>query len=456
MTDPIPICFMIMPFGKKKTDPGQASAPTEVDFDALWDKAIYPAIKDIGFRPVRADKDLGSMIIKDMLERLVLSDLVLAEVSIANANVYYEVGVRHAAKEKGCVMIGAEWAKPLFDLGQMRRVPYALTDGTVPDDQAAAIRATLSRQLNDYVNSKTPVYELEGYPNLKPDRASVFASFVDDLANFQQAIRAVRLTPGSDSKAKAIALAARFPVGNPLIPSIALELMYLLRDCAGWKEMGEFVDRLPKGIQDLDVVREQRALATANLGDPISAIAALLQLIATNGDTSERRGLLGGRYKDLYKQSKLLKDLSSAIEQYDKGMYLDLNDYYPSSNLPRLLKLRNRKGDAERARVVSSIVVAACERAKRKNSTDPWLRQTLLGAAFDAGDADEAENLLDQVKDEGPVGWQLEASVEDLKLSADQCLDSAGNARLRAVLDQLIDLLPPEKRPDWSRPAPPA
>jgi hypothetical protein len=40
--------------------------------------------------------------------------------------------------------------------------------------------------------------------------------------------------------------------------------------------------------------------------------------------------------------------LNKSIQSYERGMELDLNDYYCSSNLPRLYRQRNRKGDDER------------------------------------------------------------------------------------------------------------
>src|SRR2546421_1848774 len=133
-----PICFMIMPYRTKpvadRHDPG---IPAEVDFDRLWEAALKPAIEAMGYEPVRADQDLGALIIQEMIERLAISDLVIADVTIANANVYYEIGIRHAAKQQGCVMIAADWAKPLFDIDQMRQLRYTLP-ATVIDDAAAA------------------------------------------------------------------------------------------------------------------------------------------------------------------------------------------------------------------------------------------------------------------------------------------------------------------------------
>lgn len=51
--------------------------------------------------------------------------------TIPNGNVYYEVGVRHAAKKTGCVLLAADWSKQLFDVAQMRTVRYPLSDGNV-------------------------------------------------------------------------------------------------------------------------------------------------------------------------------------------------------------------------------------------------------------------------------------------------------------------------------------
>jgi len=114
---PRPICFMIMPYGIKPSQrPDSATAPDQIDFNRLWTSAFEPAIRQLGYDPVRADQDLGAAIIKEMIERLAISDLVIADVTTPNGNVYYEVGVRHAAKPTDCVMVAADWTRPLFDI----------------------------------------------------------------------------------------------------------------------------------------------------------------------------------------------------------------------------------------------------------------------------------------------------------------------------------------------------
>ena len=89
-------------------------------------------------------------------------------------------------------------------------------------------------------------------------------------------------------------------------------------------------------------------------GNHFQAIAELDTLIKTLGPTPERLGLMGGRYKRLVKATSSAAEkrhaLASAIESYERGMQLDLNLYYCSSNLPRLYRARSRVGDEEQRR----------------------------------------------------------------------------------------------------------
>jgi hypothetical protein len=123
-------------------------------------------------------------------------------------------------------------------------------------------------------------------------------------------------------------------------------------------------------------------------------------------------------------------------------MRLDLNDYYPSSNLARLYRSRKRKGDDDKARISAAVTVTACERARLRNSNDEWLNPTLLGAAFDAGDADKAQQFADEVAAQGPAAWKLESVIDDCKVSAQLC-DEPRRTELNAILQQLEGILHP-------------
>ena len=163
---PKPICFMIMPYGRKPTQvEPSSSAPGEIDFNALWDRAFAPTIQALGYEPVRADQDTGALIITQMIERLYFADLVLADMTIPNGNVYYEVGVRHAAKDKGCVLLAADWSKQLFDVAQMRTIRYPLKEGTIADATAKAVSDAIRAPIDALSRGDSPVFaSIKGYP----------------------------------------------------------------------------------------------------------------------------------------------------------------------------------------------------------------------------------------------------------------------------------------------------
>ena len=195
---------------------------------------------------------------------------------------------------------------------------------------------------------------LDGYPAaVKAERASVMRRFLDELAQFQTAARAVRLAPKPAQREQALALQQQYGSRPPIVPAVALEILFVLRDYADWQDTLVYIAGLPESLARLPVVIEQRCLAQSKTGDHRTAIAALEELVATMGPSSERMGLIGGRYKklaaDVTDAGEKRRFLSAAIKAYDNGMQLDLNDYYPSSNLPRLYRQRGSRGDDERA-----------------------------------------------------------------------------------------------------------
>lgn len=421
---PRPICFMIMPYGVKPAHrPNDVAGPDQIDFNRLWTAAFEPAIRQLGYDPVRADQDLGAAIIKEMIERLAISDLVIADVTTPNGNVYYEVGVRHAAKPTDCVMVAADWTRPLFDINQMRQVRYPLPVESIDDATAEQIRRIFVEGVPKLARGQSPVFEfLPGYPNTDPGRASTFRKTLEELSAFQAEVLEARSLPSPACSTKALELRDRFYSGGPVQAVVALELLYLMRDCTDWKTTLQFLDSLPAEMQEQSLIKEQRALAQSKDGNHHAAIGALRSLIAVAGDSSERRGLLGGRYKKLYasEQDAMRKAdyLDQAIAEYEAGMRLDLNDYYPSSNLARLYRARGEEGDEQNARVSAAVTAVACERARAKGGKDVWLNPTLLGAAFDAGDVARARKLAKEVRREGAAAWQLEATLDDLERAA--------------------------------------
>lgn len=437
-----------MPYGTKDSQAASTSTPARIDFDALWLKAFEPVLRNLGYEPIRADQDLGALIIHEMLERLYFSDLVVADMTTPNGNVYYELGVRHACRRTGCILISADWAKPLFDVAQMRRVTYALPEGTITDATAQTIHTMLQDRLPALIDGESPMYQvLSGFPsNVDASRASSMRTTLTELSNFQAKVSAVRQAPKEQQKVRALTLCDEQPAGPAIPASVAFEIVYLLRDCAGWPEMLAYLDACPATIRDLALMREQRCLAISKSGNHLDAIGALEELIQLQGDSSERQGLLGGRYKKLFSSASNVVDkaryLNRAIQHYEHGMKLDLNDYYPSCNLPSLYRIRGQEGDEEAAQAAATVTRLACERAEERGSADEWLKPTRLGAAFGSGDISAATKLLIDIERSGNLAtWKLETTIVDLERDVERIKIPDLQAAFKKLLARLKALI---------------
>ncbi|MCB1744682.1 MAG: hypothetical protein KDK91_30230 [Gammaproteobacteria bacterium] len=450
-----PVAVMVMPFRKRTVTGALDGAPAHIDFDALWDKAFAPALDELGYLPVRADTELGSVIVKDMFERLALAELVIADLSLPNGNVYYEVGLRHAFRQSHCVLVAAEWSRQLFDVDQIRTERYALHDGDVPDEEAARIRDWLRAAVTVKKDSPSPFHELVK----DKSQSTVFRDQLERLNQFQTRVRAIRLRKDRSAQAQAVRELLRSHTGAALqLPEVAAELVTLVRDGLGWAALVDYVQDLPETLRGSDFTREQVLLAQAELGDPELAIEGLKSLIELRGDSAERQGLLGGRYKRLWRQSRdarlasaqasadalpgleELAHLDSAIEHYTRGAQLDLNGYFCACNLPELLRARGRPGDLEEAAYQDQHTVRACRRAIERGEDDGWARRTLLGAAFRARELAQVQALALEVARQGPAAWQLETTLADINQSIAGVDDPALRQQLGAVRDQLAAL----------------
>src|SRR5580698_9642374 len=136
------VCFVLMPFGVKADASGRS-----IDFDCIYETIFKPAVNTTGLLPVRADEEQAQGFIhKLMYERLLLSEYAVADLTILNPNVYYELGIRHATREQTTVLTLAEGSPLPFDLGPVRALPYKVRKNGRPAD-AAASRAALAQRL---------------------------------------------------------------------------------------------------------------------------------------------------------------------------------------------------------------------------------------------------------------------------------------------------------------------
>ena len=448
---PRPFCFMVMPFGKRATGSKHPEAPDEIDFDALWDRALRPALGRLGYAAIRGDdRSLSANILRDVVECVALSDLVVADITATNANVFYELGLRHAVPENPkCVMLATDWAQPPFDVQGIRQVRYPLPKGALGDAHYAAIADTLVKGIPVAEGFDSPMSLVAGYPNAKRSGARSFEKRMLELEEFQAEVRKVRLAPKDERKAAAQALLARFTAGvgerHAHAPSVVREIVAIARDQIGWREMLQLIEQLSPPMRDDAYIAEQALLAQAKHGDPRTAIAKLEQLVQRQGSTPEREGLLGGRWKQVFGLAQdddvRAEALDKMIEHYTRGMELDLNEYYCACNLPRRLRQRGTADDLAQAASIVPLVMRAAQRTLRRNSDDRWALFTLLGTSFDAADAKAARKYVDLVKKAKPADWEVRATLEDVELALSQQAPDV-QRELAPVAADLRKLLP--------------
>jgi hypothetical protein len=98
-------------------------------YNEVYRDAIRPLVEQIGFEPFRVDEAAGpGIILNDIWARITEASVVIAEVSEANPNVYYEVGAAHALR-KPTVLLAQRGTKLPFDIGPHRCIFY---DNSIP------------------------------------------------------------------------------------------------------------------------------------------------------------------------------------------------------------------------------------------------------------------------------------------------------------------------------------
>ncbi len=156
-----PHAFVAMPFGVKKDNQG-----TEIDFNRVYAELIKPALEAAGLEVFRADEDMrAGEIRKDMFQELLIADLVVADLTLDNPNVWYELGVRHALRARGVVLVQGPRPYQPFDIYTDRKLRYSLQDhgpdpATLEQDRVKLMKMATATMESWHGRKISPVYDL--------------------------------------------------------------------------------------------------------------------------------------------------------------------------------------------------------------------------------------------------------------------------------------------------------
>ncbi len=417
---PKPLCFVLMPFGQK---PGAGGAV--IDFDAVYRDLIKPAVDAASLTPLRADEEqAGGIIHKPMFERLILCDFAVADLTTANANVFYELGVRHAVKPATTVLLFAAGGTRLpFDLAPLRTLMYQLGADGKPGD-VAADGAALTKLLAEIKvgDVDSPVYQLvEGFPDIQHIKTDVFRDQVEYSTRIKDELAAARKQEGNARVATIRAIEQQLGALDRAEAGVLVDLLLSYRAASEWKEMIRLAGAMPEPLRRSTLVQEQLAFALNRTGDDEKAEQLLLDLTRARGPSSETYGLLGRVYKDRWEAATKQGDrilarglLDKAIEAYLKGFETDWRDAYPGINAATLMTLRTPPDP--RLGELLPVVRYAVERKIASGKPDYWDHATMLEFAVLANDENGAMEALARAVAVIREHWEPQTTARNLQL----------------------------------------
>ena len=130
-------CFVIGPIGRDNSDTRKRS-------DQILRHIIEPVVVDLGYeKPLRADLISESgRITQQIITHIIEDELVIADLTDSNANVYYELALRHAIKKPFIQLLAGDEALP-FDVADQRTIMLDYKDL----DSVASAKGEMSRQV---------------------------------------------------------------------------------------------------------------------------------------------------------------------------------------------------------------------------------------------------------------------------------------------------------------------
>jgi hypothetical protein len=333
--------FIIRPFGVKNG----------VNFDAVDEKLIQPALAQVGVAGNTTTEIVEQGNIReDMFRLLVCADLVIADISIHNANVFYELGIRHGMRPSATFLLRANIDEYPFDLRTDRYLAYDQNDpGSSINTLARALKATLDSSRVD-----SPVYQV--LPNLRaPDATALRAVPSDFLEEVQRALEG-----NQRGDLRLLTHEARnFDWASEGLRAVG-RAQFSLRSNPGARETFELL----REIRPDDIEADQRlASIYQRLGDVTRSSQAIQRVLASSLTNERERArafmLRGHNIKTRWRESLgqqtgqearkaalCAPGLKEALQWYMDAFSLDLNHAHPGMSALELLCIRNELAQA--------------------------------------------------------------------------------------------------------------
>ncbi len=146
-------CFVVMGFGTK-TD---YATGRKLDLNKSYRLLIKPVVEEKGLVCIRADeiRHSGSIDIP-MYRELLKADVVIADLSTANVNAFYELGIRHALRPQTTIVISEDKLAYPFDLNHIKITSYTHLGEGIEYEEVERFRKVLGETLQSVLDKKEP------------------------------------------------------------------------------------------------------------------------------------------------------------------------------------------------------------------------------------------------------------------------------------------------------------
>lgn len=331
------VCFVVMGFGIK-TD---FATGRKLNLDYSYQALIKPVVEAKGLTCIRADEMKHSGYIDvPMYQQLLTADVVVADISTANPNALYELGIRHAMRPRTTIVISEKQLAYPFDLNHILITKYDHRGDSIDYYEVINFQKTLGNLLDSVINTTeadSPVY-----------------TFLSDLIP-------PSLQKKAEDVARKVGVALKAEGNKQPLPSEDNQTLSILvkqaedalkeRDFETAKNLFEscvLISKANKREGDIahDAYLFQRlALCTYKTKKPdvisslFEAISTLQQLDLGHTNDPETVALAGKIEKRLYDNGQGDVHLKNAILYYERGYFL-LHNRYHGINLAFLLNKR--------------------------------------------------------------------------------------------------------------------
>jgi hypothetical protein len=349
----------------------------------------------------------------------------VADITGANPNVYYELGIRHAMRPRSTAILFAEGTTLPFDIALLRGIMYRTDAGGAPlEPELCASRITAQlRAAKENPHDDSPLYQLLEYmPRFEVDHSKT--DLFRDRFNYskQYKERLAQARKEGVEAVQAVMADPRLAEMEEVEAGVVIDLYLSLRDVEAYGDMVELYGRMSEPLRRTRIVREQLGFALNRVGKFQEAEKVLTEVLKEFGPSSETGGLLGRIYKDRWKLAKKNNRpdapilLKKAIDTYLGGFQADWRDAFPGVNAVTLMEMQD-KPDPRQSEVLPVVRYAAAQKARR--SADYWDYATLLELAIIARDQEAATTHLGEVfaivTDDMPP-WHLKSTGDNLQL----------------------------------------